>query len=321
MFRILPWMTLTSCWTTTFTRALSSTISNQPQDGWTDVAIQTAKKFTISQRKKLVEEGAMNNKPWPIQILGKPSYLWDSSFREKHPTAKLIHFQRHGQGYHNLICDMWRELNRPIDFDSLDPNLNPLLRSEVIDPPLTHSGILQCQARRHECSQLNPQAVVISPLTRCLQTAKISFRDHHNRHLDRIPWIAHEGCREELGLLMGNMRRTKVELEEDYPDIDFSHLIDNHDALWTCYQQNQGQHNERQYQRETLSEQSHRAYHFMTEFILRRPEVELAIVCHSAYLFTLWNSVMDIEEESLRSWPLTSEVRSLIVQYCPDPGN
>jgi broad specificity phosphatase PhoE len=317
MFRFLPYVALTSCWTTSSIRALSTNISNQSQEGWTDVAIQTAKGFTINQRKKLFEEGAMDNKPWPIQILGKPSHLWDSSFQKENPTAKLIHFQRHGQGYHNLICDMWRELNRPIDFDSTDPTLNPLLRPEVIDPPLTHSGILQCQARRHQCSQLNPKLVVISPLTRCLQTAKISFRDHC-RLLNDIPWIAHEGCREELGLLMGNKRRTKVELEEDFPDIDFSHLTDNQDILWEhCHHHhNQGQ---QQHHRETLSEQSHRAYQFMTEFIQRRPETEIAVVCHSAYLFTLWNSVMDIEDESLQSWPLTSEVRSLIVQFCPSP--
>ena len=44
-------------------------------------------------------------------------------------NTKIIHFQRHGQGYHNLICDMWRELDRPIDFDSSDPNLNPVVVS------------------------------------------------------------------------------------------------------------------------------------------------------------------------------------------------
>lgn len=46
-----------------------------------------------------------------------------------------------------------------------------------------------------------------------------------------------------------------------------------------------------------------------------RPEKEIAIVCHSAYLFTLLNAVMDIEEEELRSWFLTSEVRSLKVTF------
>ena len=59
----------------------------------------------------------------------------------------------------------------------------------------------------------------------------------------------------------------------------------------------------------------------MTEFVQGRPETEIAVVCHSAYLFTLWNSVMDIEEESLQSWPLTSEVRSLIVQFIPGPND
>jgi hypothetical protein len=42
-----------------------------------------------------------------------------------------------------------------------------------------------------------------------------------------------------------------------------------------------------------------------------RPEKEIAIVCHSGYLFTLLNSVMHVEEDELRSRFLTSEVRSL----------
>ena len=58
--------------------------------------------------------------------------------------------------------------------------------------------------------------------------------------------------------------------------------------------------------RETLEEKGERIYKFLTEYVRGRPEKEIAIVCHSAYLFTLLNSVMDIEEEQLRSWFLTS---------------
>lgn len=122
------------------------TISNEADRSslWSEVAINAAKQFTITQRQKLKELGALDIER-PIQIVGTP--LTDNcglgdcvidyddidsrSSRTSSSSAntKIIHFQRHGQGYHNLICDMWRELDRPIDFDSSDPNLNPVVVS------------------------------------------------------------------------------------------------------------------------------------------------------------------------------------------------
>ena len=121
------------------------TISNEDDRSslWSEVAINAAKQFTITQRQKLKELGALDIER-PIQIVGTPVTdcgLGDcvidyddidsksSSTSSSSANTKIIHFQRHGQGYHNLICDMWRELDRPIDFDSSDPNLNPVVVS------------------------------------------------------------------------------------------------------------------------------------------------------------------------------------------------
>jgi broad specificity phosphatase PhoE len=117
--------------------------------------------------------------------------------------------------------------------------------------------------------------------------------------------VSHEGCREELGLLVGNKRRKIEDIRLDYPEIDFSAIPDNEDVPWERYGD----------RRETLEEKSERIYDFLTEYVRKRPEREMAIVCHSAYLFTLLNAVMDIEEEELKSWFLTSEVRSLRVIF------
>ncbi len=122
----------------------------------------------------------------------------DDSFPTATSTSdtKIIHFQRHGQGYHNLICDMWREAGRPIDFDSSDPNLNPVVRPEFLDPPLTALGIQQCSSQRGICAGLNPELVIVSPMLRCIQTARLSFRDHLNDVEGReVPWVSHEGVR------------------------------------------------------------------------------------------------------------------------------
>jgi len=120
-----------------------------------------------------------------------------------------------------------------------------------------------------------------------------------------VPWVSHEGCREELGLLVGNKRRSITDIKADYPDIDFGDIEHDEDVLWDEYGD----------RRETLLEKSERIYQFLTEYVRSRPEKEIAIVCHSAYLFTLLNAVMDIEEEELRSWFLTSEVRSLQMTF------
>ena len=122
----------------------------------------------------------------------------DDSFSTATSTSdtKIIHFQRHGQGYHNLICDMWREAGKPIDFDSSDPNLNPVVRPEFLDPPLTALGMQQCSSQRGICAGLNPELVIVSPMLRCIQTARLSFRDHLNDVEGReVPWVSHEGVR------------------------------------------------------------------------------------------------------------------------------
>lgn len=282
------------------TKVVSSSATNK--GGWSDVAIKAAKDFTVSQRQKLRDLGALDIER-PIKIIGEPVDTAENAMLGNADTnTKIIHFQRHGQGYHNLICDIWRELGKPIDFDSADPNMNPVVRPEFLDPPLTELGMQQCRRRRPVCSLLNPELVITSPLLRCIQTAKLSFRDHLRAN---VPWVSHEGCREELGLLVGNKRRPISEIKQDHPDIDFSPIVHDEDTLWDGFGD----------RRETLLEKSDRIYDFLTEYVMHRPEREIAVVCHSAYLFTLLNAVMDIEEEDLRKWFLTSEVRSLRVRF------
>jgi broad specificity phosphatase PhoE len=90
---------------------------------------------------------------------------------------------------------------------------------------------------------------------------------------------------------MGNKRRTIEDIAVDYPEIDFTAIKHNEDLLWERYGD----------RRETLVEKSERIYEFLTEYVRHRSEREMAIVCHSAYLFTLLNAVVSVEEEELRS--------------------
>lgn len=250
-----------------------------------------------SQRERLQEAGALGVLR-PVTIRAERV---DRSAPSIPKDTKIIHFQRHGQGYHNLLGDVWRELQVPVDMDSTDPTKNPFLRPEILDSPLTETGRQQCAARRPEASLLSPELVVVSPLQRTIQTALLSFA-HHRR--DGIPWMAHEGCREELGLLVCNKRRSLSEIQQDYPHIDYSFMVSEEDTLF---------YNDR---RETLLEKSERVYGFLVNFIRNRPETEIAVVGHSAWLFNMCNAVMDCgNDESLTSWFLTSEIRSMRVSF------
>lgn len=313
--------------TTSTTRAAHVAAANSRQspskDGteaeWSRVALRAAKDMTKSQLAKLrqaglLDDGVVHQKQskQPIKIIGEPVMGNDAAVGDDQDSSsgtitKIIHWQRHAQGYHNLICDLWRE-GQGLDLDSTDPSVNPMVRSEVLDPPLTSLGINQCHARREQCAALSPELIIVSPLLRCLQTARLSFVDHLPTTTG-IPWIAHEGCREELGLLVCNQRRPVSDIQNDYDRIDFSPLIHNEDVLWQQYGIQQ--------RRENLPEQCDRIYDFLSNFVAQRPEHEIAIVSHSSYLFTMLNAVIAISDDHshLKQWFLTSEVRSMKLRF------
>ena len=279
------------------------------KEGWAASAIQLAKELSISQREKLLaEEGVVQD--WPVQIsatrLGTTTSSAnnddDDDDSSSKTITKIIHFQRHGQGYHNLLGEILRDAGVTPDIDSKDPKINPWIRKEIVDSPLTELGKEQCHDRRPEAALLTPQLVVVSPLLRAIQTAKITFGDHDNR--SDIPWVAHEGCREELGVLVCNQRRPLSQIQADYPELQFHGDISEEDTLWDPHQ------------RENGASKSDRIYQFLVDFVAQRPEQELAVVGHSAWLFHMCNAVVDCGEDTdLTSWFLTSEVRSMRISF------
>jgi len=246
----------------------------------------------------LEDQGAMNLEHGPIQVDATrytPGQVPDKN-------AKIVHFQRHGQGYHNLMYNILSDAGAPVlDVYDPDPMHNPFVRPEMVDAPLTELGRQQCSQQRVYASQLNPQVLIVSPLHRAIQTAQITFADFGGK----IPFIAHEGCREEMGLLVCNKRRPLSETIQDYPRIDFSLMkatADDQDTLWNPHA------------RESPKAISQRIYHFLTEFLRHRPEQELAVVGHSAWLFNMGHTVLKCDDE-LRTWFGTSEIRSMQLKF------
>jgi len=151
-------------------------------------------------------------------------------------ATKIVHFQRHGQGYHNLLGDVLKDIGVRPDIFSSDSAINPWIRPEIVDSPLTELGKRQCEGQRPVASLLRPEVVIVSPLLRALQTAKLSFADYHatgtNNSNGAVPWIAHEGCREELGFLICNKRRRLSEIKADFPEIQFPSEMTEEDTLF-----------------------------------------------------------------------------------------
>jgi broad specificity phosphatase PhoE len=282
-----------------FATAVTSVPYKNPSGKWPDMAIQTGQELTISHREKLIAEGVVGIQR-KVKILGKAVDRPEELIRTGDKNTKILHFQRHGQGFHNVLCAQYRELTGfPVDLESLDPKKNPMLRLEVLDSPLTEVGRRQCLNCQEEASLLNPELLIVSPLLRAIQSAELSWSAHRN---GKVPWIAHEGCREELGLLVCNQRRTITDIQASYPDIDFSLCPDNEDTLFMPDRL------------ETALEKTQRVYDFLN-YVRELPQTEIAVVGHSAWLFNMCNAVMDIEDEALKSWFLTSEIRSMQVTF------
>lgn len=217
-------------------------------------------------------------------------------------TTKIIHFQRHGQGYHNLLGDISKEFGRNFDIDDPNPSTNPFVRPEIQDSPLTHIGRTEATSRQSQVSSLEPQVVIVSPLHRAIQTALITFNYHHQ---NGVPFVAHEGCREQLGLLTCNKAHPLSQTKIDFPTVDFS-LISHReeDTLWSPHE------------RERPFDEAKRVYEFLTGFIMLRSEEELAVVGHSAWLFSMCNCVINCGgDNALESWFKTSEIRSMKVSF------
>eukprot|EP00965_Chrysotila_dentata_P183453 6058202-Pleurochrysis_carterae.AAC.2 len=146
------------------------------------------------------------------------------------PGEKLVHFQRHGQGYHNLLGEIYRGLNLHFDSTGEDPTNSPYVLSELVDPPLTQKGRDQCVAARAAAELVSPQKIIVSPLCRAVQTAILTFDKSISD--SRVSVIAHEDIRESFGRHTCDKRRTVSESKREFRDVDFSLIATDEDTWW-----------------------------------------------------------------------------------------
>mmetsp|Transcript_8067 Transcript_8067/g.24115 ORF Transcript_8067/g.24115 Transcript_8067/m.24115 type:complete len:349 (+) Transcript_8067:112-1158(+) len=214
-------------------------------------------------------------------------------------NEKLVHLVRHGQGFHNLLGDLYRDFGRTVDSTGQDTDDNPYTRPEIEDSPLTAVGRAQARGLRTTVQMLpGIELVVASPLRRAIETAAIGFQSLRKR----VKWIGHPGCQETSGVNICDRRRPASEIREDFPWVDWRLLKDEHDMFFDPDR------------RESARSVSDRAYSFML-WLRDRGEREIAVATHSAWLFTLLNTVVDCRESDLSNWFLTGELRSVIISW------
>lgn len=193
--------------------------------------------------------------------------------------SKKVFFIRHGYALHN---DLYWKMGKKA-------------YSEYVDTPLLHKGYIQAdECRKKYKEQLkNIELVLVSPLTRTLQTAVAIFGEStffrsKMRALDclmEFPQGGKELC---------NKRKEREILERNYPTVEFTYIKDG-EVNWD--------------EEEETIQELHERIEKMLEFIKNRPETNIAVVSHSSILSEyLYNEIGDEDHELMHCYPYDRSV-------------
>jgi len=238
-------------------------------------------------------------------------------------NVKVVHFVRHGQGFHNLMADLAKAAGREWVPFTHTPE-NPYIMPELLDAPLTDKGRQQAQQLQPivRAWENPPELVVFSPNCRALQTGLIVFQDWipsssttttsttsttTNTKTPKVPFLAHEMVREENGVHSCDQRRTVSQQQMEFPQVDFGLLESDEDPLF------------RKDVRESKLQVGERIYQFM-EWLADRSETHVAVNSHSGWLSTVFNGVCQCDD-ALKGWFQTGEMRSVKLEFVTNDNN
>jgi len=126
---------------------------------------------------------------------------------------KVLHVTRHAQGQHNEAM-------------LKSGNPNEYKNEAWADSRLTELGKAQAKALRPSLEGVLVDVVLVSCLSRTIQTAELAFPPGP-------PTVCLDVLRERIGTHPCDRRRTKAELAADFPKVDFSDLASEADDKWT----------------------------------------------------------------------------------------
>lgn len=267
---------------------------------WSESARKTAEIEGRQHREHLEKEGVLGLRR-PVGITATP---WQASPEQRlEPNQKVVHLIRHGQAFHNLMADVYRDHGKFVDSVGKDKQAdNPYQRPEMLDPPLTALGREQAKALRPACKSLpSVELVVASPLRRATETALLAFSHMANGCASGSKFLGHQDISECSGKNICDKRRALEEIKAEFTSVDWSQIVDEEDPLWTE-------------ERESARGLSDRGYSFLM-WLQARPEKEVAVASHSAWLFSLLNTTVECADPALEQWFLTGEMRSVVLQF------
>ena len=175
---------------------------------------------------------------------------------------------------------------------------------DAVDADLTPTGQQQAATVKTDAAALHPELIVVSPLSRAIDTALIVF--------GKGDYICLESLRERNGLLKNGQRRTLEYLKDRFAehDINFDNIEPGEDKLWHAFGGET---------LETPEACSQRAYDSLL-WITRRPEKEIAIVAHGGLFHQMTNSLPDlIQCDTLASERFHNcELRTVKIEWVED---
>lgn len=201
--------------------------------------------------------------------------------------AKVLFLCRHAEGAHNaaeklLGSERWETIEA-LSEEYFDASINEAGENQ--------SNILKNAVDKAIKDGLKIDLIIVSPLTRAIQTAKIgfgSFWNHllpnsddelnakineNNKNNNKIPILSYEIARERFGKNTCDRRKSREMLEKEFPEIKFF-LDDEHDPHWTEI-------------RETPDQVKIRASIFLN-MIMEMDDYESILLCgHSDYISNL----------------------------------
>uniref|UniRef100_A0A7S0M519 Phosphoglycerate mutase-like protein n=1 Tax=Cryptomonas curvata TaxID=233186 RepID=A0A7S0M519_9CRYP len=209
--------------------------------------------------------------------------------------CKRVWFIRHAEAQHN-VAEREHELGSLV-----------LLQENsgwtYWDAGLTVAGQAQCGRLRREIEALphplDLELVVVSPLTRTLQTAMRTVPPS----LHDVPFVATELCRERVTSCPADSRRPVSVLKKEFPAVDFSEVRTDEDLMFECM-------------KEDSDACKQRGIKFL-QWLAKRPETRIAVVTHSGFLKRLFEQFgMDIardDQDELHRRPANCEMRGLLL--------
>lgn len=259
------------------------------------IALKTAKIEGHAHLEELKKAGVIGLTR-PVKIIATP-------LSSETGHDKIVHIIRHGQGFHNLMADIYRKNGIKWKSFSNDLTNNPYALPELLDPPLTEHGRQQAKALGEKTSKTKTQLVVTSPMRRAIQTAMLACPHLYGDGKTR--WEANELARETMGVHTCDKRRTITEKSAEFPHINFKSIEEDTDTKW------------RSDHRETARECSDRCYQ-LALWIRKQEEEEIIISAHSSVLFSLMNTVFESKADmGLSQWLMTGEMRSMHITFVP----